>query len=249
MNLPTQKTPPQVDLANQTILVYGPVKIGKSEFCSNAQNSLFLATEAGLNHLNVFQTPIRCWDDLLVVCAELAGGKHEFKSIIVDTVDNGFRMCADYICEKHGIKHESDLSFGKGYSLVNSEFHRVLNKLSLLPYGLFLISHAMEKEVESRTGKYVKIMPNLPDKARKIISGMCDMILYFDSEEVSDDDGNTQLRRVIRTKATQNYEAGDRTGKLPETIELDYDRFLAAYKIAVHNSESTKSTTNRSNTK
>ncbi len=47
MNLPTQKTPPQVDLANQTIVVYGPVKIGKSSFCAMSDSALFLATEAG----------------------------------------------------------------------------------------------------------------------------------------------------------------------------------------------------------
>ncbi len=251
MNLPTQKTPPQVDLANQTILVYGPVKIGKSSFCAESDSALFLATEAGLNHLNVFQTPIKTWDDLLAACAELVVGKHNFKTIIVDTLDNAFKMCAEYICEKHGIKHESDLGYGKGFALVNTEFHRVLNKLSLLPYGLFLISHTQEKEIEERTGKYVRYMPNLPDKARKTVAGMCDLVLYFDSEDETDDDGKVKQRRIIRTKPTRTYEAGDRTGKLPETIELDYEKFLVAYKLAVSGNQPNKPATNqnRSNAK
>ena len=257
MNLPTQKTPPQVDLADQTILVYGPVKIGKSSFCAQAEGALFLATEAGLNHLNVFQIAIKTWDDLLEACAELLQGKHSFKTIIVDTLDNGYRMCAEYICEKHGIKHESDLGYGKGFALVNTEFHRVLNKLSLLPYGLFLVSHTQEKEIEERTGKYVRYMPNLPDKARKTVAGMCDMILYFDSEDETDDDGKVKQKRIIRTKPTRYYEAGDRTGKLPDVIDLDFDKFLSAYKIAVSdksgecNKQDSKpaTTQNRSNAK
>jgi len=233
MNLPTQKTPPQVDLSNQTILLYGPAKSGKSSFCSHADSALFLATEAGLNHLDVFQIPITTWDDFLEACKDIAEGKHSYQTIIIDTVDNAYRMCSEYVCKLHGIKHESDLSYGKGFALVNSEFHRVINKLSLLPYGLFLISHAQEKEVESRTGKYTRFMPSLSDKARKIILGMSDLILFFDIEEGADESGNSIQRRIIRTKPSRHYEAGDRSGKLTETIEMNYQKFLAAYQIAV----------------
>jgi len=231
--LPKEKTPPRVDLSNQTILAYGPAKVGKSSFCSHADNALFLATEAGLNHLDVYQIPITTWDEFLAACKDIAAGDHPFRTIIIDTLDNSFRMCSEYVCKLHGIKHESDLPYGKGFSLTNSEFHRVLNKLSLLPYGLFLISHAQEKEVESRTGKYNRFMPSLSDKARKIVLGMCDMILFFDIEEGTDENGNTIQTRVIRTKPTKHYEAGDRSGKLPEVIDMDYGKFLAAYQIAV----------------
>lgn len=231
--LPKAKTPPRVDLFDQTILAYGNAKCGKSSFISNANNALFLATEAGLNHLDVFQTPIGDWDQFLAACKEIAQGKHSFQTIIVDTIDNAYRMCSEYVCKLHGIKHESDLGYGKGFALVNSEFQRVINKLSLLPYGLFLISHAQEKEIESRTGKFSRFSPSLPDKARKIITGMCDLILFFDIEEGTDENGDSIQRRVIRTKPSREYEAGDRSGKLRETIEMDYDKFLIAYQIAV----------------
>jgi len=36
------------------------------------------------------------------------------------------------------------------------------------------------------------------------------------------DDGAKSIRRVIRTKPSLYYEAGDRTGRLPETIDLDF---------------------------
>lgn len=244
MALPKQKTPPQVDLANQTILLYGPAKAGKSSFCAQAEGALFLATEAGLNHLDVFQIPISTWEDLLEACKDIAEGKHSFRTIVIDTVDNGFRMCSEYICKLHGIKHESDLGYGKGFSLVNSEFQRVINKLSLLPYGLFLISHAQEKEMESRTGKYTRFMPSLSDKARKIVLGMSDMILFFDMEDTTDENGNTIQRRVIRTKPNKHFEAGDRSGLVPETIEMNYQKFIAAYQIAVSKVKTRHSTNN-----
>ncbi len=227
--LPSQKTPPKNTLSDLTVLLYGPSKIGKSTWCSQADGALFLATEAGLNSLEVFQQPIATWDEFLLACKEIAEGNHSFKTIIIDTIDNAYRMCTEYICQKGKVEHESDLGFGKGYALVNNEFFRVLNKLALLPYGLFLISHAQEKEIETRTGKLTRIVPTLPEKARKIVLGMVDMILFGDLETTKGEDGKPVHRRVLRTKPHVNYEAGDRTGQLPEVIELDFAKFLEAF--------------------
>ncbi len=208
--LPATKTPPRTALSDLTVLIWGGQKIGKSTFCSNADGALFLATEAGLNSLDVYQSPITTWEEFLQACAEIAEGKHPFKTIIVDTVDNAYRFCAQYICAKHKIEHESDLGYGKGWALVNSEFYRVLNKLALLPYGLFMISHAQDREMETRTGKYTRMVPTLPDKARKIVLGMVDMILYCDLEVTKNPDGTFAQRRVIRTKPSLYYESPGR---------------------------------------
>lgn len=227
--LPTQKTPPKPNLNDLTVLVYGPSKIGKSTWCSHADGALFLATEAGLNNLDVYQAPIATWDELLVACKDIAEGKHPYKTVIIDTVDNAYRMCAEHVCQKFKIEHESDLGYGKGYALINNEFYRVLNKLALLPCGLFLVSHSQEKEIETRTGKLTRVVPTLPDKARKIVLGMVDIILFCDLEPMTGADGKPAHRRVIRTKPNTNYEAGDRTGRLPEVIDLDFAKFVAAF--------------------
>jgi hypothetical protein len=231
--LPSAKTAPKPNLADLTVLAYGQTKIGKSTFCSNSESAVFLATEPGLNSLDVFQVPIQTWDDLLEACAEIVAGKHAFKTVIIDTVDNAYKFCTDYILKKFKIEHESDLGYGKGYAIVNNEFQRVLTKMAFLPYGLFLVSHAKEIEVETRTGKYTRIVPTLPDKARKIVLGMVDMVLYCDLEVTVGENGEQRMRRVIRTKPSLYYEAGDRTGRLPETIDLDFVKFYAAFNAAV----------------
>ncbi len=230
--LPTTKTPPKTGLSDLTVLVYGQTKIGKTTLCSQAESALFLATEPGLNALDVFQAPILSWDDLLIACAEIVEGKHPFKTVIIDTIDNAYKFCTDYILKKFKIEHESDLGYGKGYAIVNNEFQRVLTKLAFLPYGLFLISHAKEVDMDSRTGKYVRVVPTLPDKARKIVLGMADMVLFCDLEPTTGEDGSQSLRRVIRTKPSLYHEAGDRTGRLPETIDLDFAKFYEAYGAA-----------------
>lgn len=230
--LPQSKTPPRLDLLSLIVLLYGMSKIGKSTFCSHAEKALFLATEAGLNHLEVFQCPITCWDEMLAACAEIAAGKHEFRTIIIDTVDNLYRFCSEHYCKKLGVIHESDVGYGKGFSIVNNEFHRVLTRLSQLPYGLWLISHAQEREVETRTGKIMRIEPTLPGKAKKIVLGLVDLVLYADIETAPGADGRPTIRRVMRTKPGPMFEAGDRTGRLPDTIPLEYQAFVQAFNQA-----------------
>jgi len=230
--LPTTKTPAQTGLQEQVMLLYGPPKIGKSEFCSHAEGALFLATEPGLKHLEVFQEPIHDWEKLLAVCGELAKGEHPFKTIILDTIDNAYGFCADFICRKYNIEHPSDLPYSKGYGLVGNEFHRVLTKLAFLPYGLILVSHSQEREIESRTGKYRKTEPTLPNKARQVVLGLVNHILFCDFDQQKTPDGKNADRRVIRTRPSKNYEAGNHGGKLPDPIPLDYQAFLEAFRTA-----------------
>jgi len=229
MPLPTTKTQPKPDLADLTVLAYGQTKIGKSTLCSQADGALFLATEPGLNALDVYQVPIQSWEELRKACAEIGEGNHPFKTVILDTIDNAYKFCTEYILAKFKVEHESDLGYGKGYALVNNEFQRVLTKLAFLPYGLFLISHAKEMEMDSRTGKYTRVVPTLPDKARKIVLGMADMVLFCDLEVSTGENGEQCVRRVIRTKPSPYYEAGDRTGRLPDILDLDFKAFLTAF--------------------
>ncbi len=229
MQLPANKTPPRANLSDLTALIYGPSKIGKSTWCSHAEGALFLATEPGLNALEVHQMPVHSWDELLAACNAIGAGDHPFKTIVLDTVDNAYRMCADHICSKYKVEHESDLAYGKGYALVNNEFHRVLTRLAFLPFGLLLVSHSHDRDLDTRTGRRTRTIPTLPDKARKIVLGLVDLILFCDLDVTRDAKGKPATRRVMRTKPNAAYEAGDRTGRLPEIIDLDYAAFIKEF--------------------
>jgi hypothetical protein len=61
---------------------------------------------------------------------------------------------------------------------------------------------------------------------------MADMVLFCDLEVETAADGVQRIRRVIRTKPSVYYEAGDRTGRLPETLDLDYKAFLQEFNAA-----------------
>jgi hypothetical protein len=222
--LPVETTKPKKSIEAYTGFIYGVPKIGKSTFCSEMDHPLFLATEAGLNSLETYQIPISTWPEFLEACKLIAEGKHSYKTIVIDPVDNLYKFCSDFICKRNNIQHESDLEWGKGYALVNDEFLRALTKLGLLPYGLWMTSHSQEKEIKSRTGSITKVSPTLASSARKIVLGMSDFILYAESVQTKEGE-----RRVLHTKPTENYEAGDRTGRLPATMDFKFATFLEQF--------------------
>lgn len=215
--LPTVKSKPKTEWENFTTLIYGAPKTGKSTLASQFDHPIFLATEAGLNSLETFNVAIDSWDKFLEVCGEIAQGKHEFKTVVVDTVDNLFSMCSAYICKKNNIQHESELDWGKGWKLVKEEFARAITKLSLLPYGLLLISHAEPEEIKTRTGTITKWRPTMPRQAKEKVLPMCDFIFFCTIETTTEGE-----RRFVCTKPSENWDGGDRTGKLPPKININY---------------------------
>lgn len=228
MPLPTRKSAPTSNLSDMTALIYGPPKVGKSTFCSELPDALFLATEPGLNSLSTYNVPIISWADMLNACADIWRGDHQYRTVIVDTIDNAWRMCVEHVCKANNVAYEGDLPYGKGYALVTTEFHRVITKLAQLPYGLWMVSHAKTTEVESRTSKYTKMVPTLHDRARNIVIAMSDLILYCSMDEKMVT-GQLVQNRIIHTKPNLYYEAGDRTGRLPAELPMDCSAFMACF--------------------
>ena len=230
--LPTEPTRPKTDLSDFNFIVYGPPKIGKSTLASCFPAAVFLATEDGQNALDCYRVGVDSWVLFLDACGELLEGKHPFKTVVVDTVDNLWGLCQRYVCEKRSIEHESELAYGLGSELVRAEFFRALTKLSMLPYGLVLISHAQTREITTRTGKYDRVLPSFKQREQGRLLGMADFILYCDLLVVPGEDGKPLTQRVIRTKTSEAYIAGDRTGRLPDPLPLDFAVFKTEFDKA-----------------
>lgn len=227
--LPKEKTPPRRGLEGKPILVYGPPKIGKSTFCAGIPDALFLATEPGLNDVEVFQVPISRWEDLQEATEALLA-QDRFRTVVIDTIDNAYVFCSHFICRQHEILHESDLVMGKGWALVRNEFRRVLVRLSA-KLGLVMVSHSTEREFDSRSGKYVRVVPSLPGKNAEVAVDMAHAVLYFDHETGKNARGEVEERRVIRTRSSKFYNAGLQGGpQLPDPLPMNWKAFEAAYR-------------------
>jgi hypothetical protein len=218
MTLPTEKTKKKTSPFDFTILLYGEPKIGKSEACSRIPDALFIQTEAGLKNLDVFSTPlVQTWEEFLNIAAEVSSGNHPFKTIVIDTIDGMYQLCAAYVCKKNGWEHESDLDYGKGYARVRLELMRVLNKLSALPTGLVLVGHAKEKEVKTRTGTFDRITLCFSGSIEEAITAFVDIGLYCRVEP----NGEGERVRVVRSLFSDEYFAGGRVNFFDDGMLLE----------------------------
>lgn len=215
------------------LMIYGPPKVGKSTWCAGAPNTLFAAAEAGLAGLEVPQIPIDSWAKLWGLYLSLRDSKHSYQTVVIDTVDSAYRLCAEHLYKKKNIEHESDLDMGKGWALVRNEFTRLLMKFSQLPCGLILVSHATTKTVRTRTGDIQKAVPNLPGQSKGVALDSVDILLYADVEESRSETGEPITERVLHTQPTPQYEAGCRVCRLPDPLPLDYKAFVDAFNKAI----------------
>lgn len=218
MPLPTEKTRPTLDPTSAKVLLAGPPKIGKTTLASriDPDSTLILATEPGYGAIEAFVVPINSWAEFRQVGGELAAGKHTFTTVVVDTVDELYKLCQAQVMVDVGIVHPSDMEYGKGYGLVGDEFRLRVGKLCSLGLGVWFISHTEEREIKQKVGTITRHVPSLTGKTGKWLAGFVDFIFMATSEQ-GQEGGDT---RLLRTQATENFEAGGRV-TLPDPLPLD----------------------------
>ena len=188
-------------LSQIKIWIYGAPFSGKTTLANNFPDALMLNTDGNINSFNSPYVRIRdeidgrqtikAWVIFKRTIEELKQGS-DYKTIVVDLVEDAFEYCRLYCYEKLGIEHESDNSF-KAYDYVRNEFLNVMKSLVNLNYNIVLISHEdTSKDITKRSGdKITAIKPNITEKLANKLAGMVDLVgrvtnrqLSFYSDEV-----------------------------------------------------------------
>ena len=99
-------------------LLYGTHGIGKSTFASCMPGSIILDLEDGLEDIECKATPrIESFSEVMEWIAELYSGKHDYQTIVVDTLDFLERLIWKQVCLEGGKNVIEEFGFGKGYKL------------------------------------------------------------------------------------------------------------------------------------
>lgn len=224
---------PQVisrDLRSKFLLLAGPPKIGKTEFCTMAPDALILAFEVGTNaRPGAMVQKIDTWSTFKLVLRQLdkPEAKEKFSTICVDTVGIAYDLCEKFICSQAGVQKIGDIPYGGGYAQLSKEFDDALRKITMMGYGLIMTCHL--KENADDDGKIIGYKPDLNNRCLKIVNGLVDIIGVI--TQTWNEKGESE--RWIQTRATPTITAGSRYKYLAPRIPFGYQEFLNALGQAI----------------
>jgi len=234
--LPTQKVIQALDLQELICLFYGAPGVGKTTFANELPKpNLFIATEDGQRALEAYVQKVTDWEQFLDVISLLESGDGEkFTSVTIDTVDNLFTFCEDYVCKKNKIEHMSDAEWGKGWKALEKEFRGAITRLQNTNIGVIFISHAQEVEIKRRSLKINKWKPTYGKQVRKIIDPLVDeMFFFFIEENIDKKTGDAVQLRKIGCHPAEMYDAKDRMDAFDEVCEMDASAMSKTFKDAI----------------
>ena len=224
---------PQVisrDLRSKYLLLAGPPKIGKTEFCTMAPDALVLAFEIGTNaRPGAMIQKIDTWSTFKLVLRQLEKpeAKAKFSTICIDTVAIAYDLCEQFICAQNGVQKIGDIPYGGGYAALSKEFDSALRKITMMGYGLIMTCHL--KESSDENGEVTGYKPDLNNRCLKIVNGLVDIIGVI--TQTWDEQGESH--RWIQTRSTPTIVAGSRYKYLAPRIPFGYNEFLEALGQAI----------------
>ena len=165
-------------------MIYGPEGIGKSTLAAQFPAPVFLDTEGGTHHLDVARFPApKTWDDVTKTVTALAAEPHEFKTLVLDTVDWLEKLLVDHVCKHANKSSIEDFGYGKGYVVLAEEFAKFLASLEpLLRRGMHVVFLAHTKIVKfeqpDAAGAYDRYELKLSKQVGPLVKEWCDVLLF-----------------------------------------------------------------------
>ncbi len=230
-------------LSPPRILMHGVAGVGKSTFAANSQAPVFMPTEDGLGTLNVPHFPVaKSFDDVMEALAALYSETHEFKTVVVDSVDWLEPLIWTKACKDNGWASIEDAGYGKGYVAALDYWRQYLDGLNALrdDKGLTIIqiAHTDIKRFDSPEHEpYDRYVIKLHARAAALLQEHSDVVLFANyriSTIKSDIGFNKKVtralgsgERVLYTAERPAFLAKNRYG-LPATLPLSWEAFAQA---------------------
>jgi len=229
-------------VAPRRALLYGTHGIGKSTFGSMADKAIFIQTEDGLGGIECDRFPLATkYADVLNALAVLYTEEHDYRTVVIDSLDWLERLIWAEVCEKRGVSNIEDIGYGKGYVFALTPWREVLAGLDALRnergMTVVLIAHAqIEKFANPETDTYDRYSPRLHKQASALVQEWSDEVLFATYAVLTKttDEGFGRKRvqgigtgeRIIRTTERPAHVAKNRLN-LPDEIPLDYSVYAA----------------------
>lgn len=212
------------------------------------ESPIFLCAEDGLVGPQFAETPsysAPTWPDAMAFLDWLRTEPHEFKSLVVDTLDWLEPVLYRYLLQRDSTPQKQltsieDYGYGKGYVVAAEEFRRFLAKLDELNRAgltVLVLAHSQIKAFNNPTGEnYDRYEPKVVKQIAGMVKEWADAVLFARFEIFTQKDrGSMKAKafggdnRVVHTMHSAGWDAKNRYG-LPETMPLDMPMILEAIR-------------------
>ena len=184
-------------------LIYGPDGVGKSTFGADAPLPIFLGTEKGTANLDVarFPTP-QNFQGVLRALDELLHEKHNFQTLIIDSLDWMEPVVWDHVCTETGAPNIESVGggYGKGYVAANKLWMEMIARLTRLQetkaMNIILVAHSQIRtfqDPQTQAG-YDRYQLKLNEKAAAIFREFVDCVLFANFEVFTKKDNGKDAR-------------------------------------------------------
>ncbi len=223
------------------IWIYGPAFSGKTTMLDGAPNPLNLNTDGNIEFVTMPYIPIKdevtvngritkrkfAWEVFKEAIEELEKKQNDFKTIIVDLLEDTREMCRVYKYDELGIQHESDSGFGKGWDIIKTEYLSTIRRLFNLDYeNIVVLSHEdVSKDITKKNGQNItRVAPNIQEAIANKVAGMVDIVarVIVDGDE-----------RTLNFKSDEVIFGGGRLKGITKTnIPLSWNELMKVYDEA-----------------
>jgi hypothetical protein len=225
------------------ILLAGISGVGKTTFAASAPSPIFLGCEAGDDNFDVSRfPPPSSWQDVLDAVRALAEEKHDYQTLVVDTIDSIEPLCWRAVVERDGkARSIEDVGggFQKGYTAAVEEWRSLLSQLERLRgagMAVVLLAHVAVRNFKNPLGPdFDRFVMKLDQRAAPVFSEWSDIHLFaqfetwVEGEKGKRPKGMSTDVRVVHTRRTAAFDAKNRYS-LPETLPLSWDDVMLAVR-------------------
>ena len=231
------------------ILIHGVAGVGKTTFAAEASKPVFVQTEDGLGTIPAASFPLaRTFEEVLESLASLYTEDHDFKTVVIDSVDWLEPLVWGKACRDNGWGSIEDAGYGKGYVAALSLWRQYIDGLNALrdDRGMTVvqIAHTDIKRFDSpEHDPYDRYVIKLHTRAAALMQEHSDIVLFANyristvkadvgfNKKVSRAVGSGE--RVIHTVERPAFLAKNRYD-LPDTLALEWSAFAQAMPETLH---------------
>lgn len=176
-----------------SVVVYGGPGSGKSTFAAATPNPVFLDFEGRTGHLDCARLTPTDWASTLDTMRELAAGGHDYRTLVIDTLDHMEVLMHRALCSSRGWVDIEAPGYGKGYVAALQEWGRFMVGVDVLRgkgMHVVMLAHGANRTAQNPTGDdydvyALKLKGGPKTNASDFVCEKADFVGYAHFEDLS----------------------------------------------------------------